>query len=163
MQAHDTLSTRVSRSQTPYVVACASQLVHCPHVCALVVITPAYPWPHRHDPDPAGESLLAGQAVHWFGRSVAVKVPMPHAPHAADDCIPLPVENDPAPHRPHAAEDCIPVPVENVPAPHAPHVDEAEAPTAELYVPAPHAAHDVEPASEPYAPAQHLPHTPLLA
>jgi hypothetical protein len=41
LHAHDTLSTRVCRSQIPYVVACASQLVHCPQDWALVEITPA--------------------------------------------------------------------------------------------------------------------------
>jgi hypothetical protein len=41
LHAQEMVSTRVCRSQTPYVVACASQLVHCPQVWALVVITPA--------------------------------------------------------------------------------------------------------------------------
>jgi hypothetical protein len=92
LHAHDTLSTRVCRSQIPYVVAWASQLVHCPQVCVLTVITPANPWPHRHDPDFAAESLLAGQGVHSFGLSVAVNEPASHWTQVAELLAPSVVE-----------------------------------------------------------------------
>ena len=48
--------------------------------------------PHRHDPDPAAESLLTGQAVHWFGLSVTVNEPAPHWTQVADEDAPVAAE-----------------------------------------------------------------------